>query len=199
MNYAKSWARQLAINTLVLSAFMVPSVSAIAQTVVAQPAFIGSQRWIDLGNGPVEVQPIEGNGDLYTSFGTGVGSTSGSSTTLTLTATPAVAPCVGCIISGAGITSGTTVAAFNGTTTVTLSAAMTVAASTALAWGAACPAATAIGTPGVSPNTVASLGSPAVLRAGQGTGYPMYTQGRICVYAAQQSGFTFLYFAIGAH
>lgn len=198
LNYAKSWARRLALNSMAAVAALLP-IAASAQTVVSQPVFIQSRQWVDLGNGPLDIQPIEGGGILYSSLGSGVGSTSGSSTTLTLTGTPAIAPCVGCIISGAGITSGTTVAAFNGTTTITLSAAMTVAASTPLAWGAACPAATAVNVPGVQPNTVASLSPPLTSRAGQNVTLPLYTQARICAYGALQNGWTFVYFAIGAH
>jgi hypothetical protein len=188
--------RNLVVAAAVLGAIAGP---VKGQTVTKQPAFIPSQQWIDLGNGPLDVQPIEGNGTVYSSLGSGVGSTSGSSTALTLTGTPAIAPCVGCIISGAGITSGTTVSAFNGTTGITLSSAMTVAASTALSWGAACPAATAANVPGVAPGTVASLSAPAVMRAGVGGTYPFYTQARLCAYGAAQAGLTLLYFAIGAH
>ena len=95
-----------------------------AQTVTQQPSFVAPRAILDMGNGPLEVQALLGSGGFFTSQGSGLGSTSGSSTTLTLTATAAAnPPCVGCIISGTGITSGTTVAAFNGTTTITLSAA----------------------------------------------------------------------------
>lgn len=187
------------VATLALAVALLPF-AAYAQTVTKQPAFIQNQQWLDLGNGPLDIQPVEGNGNIYSSLGTGTGSTSGSSTTLTLTGTPAIAPLVGGIISGTGITSGTTVSAFNGTTTITLSAAMTVAASTALSWGAACPAATATNVPGVNPNTVASLSSPLQVRAATSpTTFPLYTQARICAYGSFQAGWTFLYFAIGAH
>jgi hypothetical protein len=201
LDYAKSWARRLAINTLVFVTFAAILSDARAQTVVSQPSFIQSRQWTDAGNGPLDFQPIEGEGIVYSSFGTAIGSTSGSSTTLTLTATPAIAPCVGCIISGAGITSGTTVTAFNGTTTVTLSAAMTVAASTPVAYGAACPAATAVNVPGVQPNTVTSLSPPATIRTSSDAGrtFPFYTQARLCAYGAFLNGWTFLTFAIGAH
>jgi len=188
---------------VVLAALIALSGVAHAQTVVNQPVFVPSRQWVDIGNGPTDIQPVEGNGELYSSLGTGVGSTSGSSTTLTLTGTPpaGTAPCVGCIISGTGITSGTTVAAFNGTTTITLSAAMTVASMTPLSWGSACPAATAANVPGASPNTANALSSPLNLRsqgAASGT-YPMYTQARICAYGLFQNGFTFVFFPIGAH
>lgn len=162
--------------------------AAPAQVVTQLPVYVNNNIGLvyDFGNGPLELRVLQGSFQLGTSTGTGVGSTSGSSTTLTLTATPAVAPCVGCIISGAGITSGTTVAAFNGTTTITLSAAMTVAASTPLAWGAACPTA-----PGTNPI--------ALVQAGIGGDMPLYTQGRICGWAQFGAGATVLPFAIGAH
>jgi hypothetical protein len=186
----KTYIQKLGILGAFLFALM-PALPASAQTVTKQPQFVASQAWLDYGNGPTEVYPVEGNGILYSSLGTGVGSTSGSSTTLTLTGTPAVPPCVGCIISGTGITSGTTVSVFNGTTTITLSAAMTVAASTALSWGAACPTS---GQP-----TAASLSPPINMRAstGERPAFPMYTQARICVYGGSQGGVTTENFAIG--
>ena len=192
----KNFVFRLVLALLLISA----AGGANAQTVTKQPFFAATNAWVDLGNGPLEIMPIEGSSIVFASSGAGVGSTSGSSTTLTLTATPAVAPCVGCIISGTGITSGTTVAAFNGTTTVTLSAAMTVAASTPLAWGAACPATGTFPTaPSATGNT---LSAPLNLRAGVDpfvSGIPLYTQGRICLYGGQQQGGTVVTFAIGAH
>jgi hypothetical protein len=165
---------------------------AFGQTAVKQPYTVNNQAWTDLGNGPTEVLPVEGNGNLYTRGSTGVGSTSGSSTTLTLTATPTYAPCVGCVISGTGITAGTTVSAFNGTTTVTLSAAMTVASSTALAWGVACPT---TGAPPVN----ASISAPINMRATAGVQrYPIYSSARVCAYGGQQGGATVLSFPIGS-
>lgn len=160
---------------------------ALAQTVVAVPTVVVPKTVVDLGNGPTEIRTLQGNMGLFTSQGAGVGSTSGSSTTLTLTATAAAdPPCVGCIISGTGITSGTTVAAFNGTTSITLSAAMTVASSTALAWGQACPAA---------PPTAAL----ALVQAAVGSDFPMYTQARVCAYGGNGPGALLAQFAIGAH
>jgi len=161
--------------------------SALAQTVVAVPTVVAPRTVVDLSNGPTEVRVVQGNLGLFTSSGSGVGSTSGSSTALTLTATAAAnPPCVGCIISGTGITSGTTVAAFNGTTGITLSAAMTVAASTALAWGQACPSA-----PPTNPLLLA--------QAGVGADIPFYTQARVCAYGGNGPSGLLLQFAIGAH
>lgn len=171
---------------------------ALAQTVTKQPQFAASQAWVDLGNGPTEVLPIEGNGSVYTASGSGTGGNGGvSGTTLTLTGTPSVPPCVGCEISGSGITSGTTVTAFNGTTSITISAAMTVQTGTALAWGAACP------TSGVpAANAASGLSSPINMRAGVGAGsgrpaYPLYTDARICAYGGAQGG-SFTNFPIAA-
>jgi len=161
--------------------------AALAQVVTVLPVAVSPANTVkDLGNGPLELRVIQGNLALFTSSATGVGSTSGSSTTLTLTASAAAnPPCVGCIISGAGITSGTTVAAFNGTTTITLSAAMTVAASTPLAWGMACPSSIS----GVS----------AFIQASIGGDWPFYTQARVCAGAGNGPGAVVLPFAIGAH
>lgn len=137
-----------------------------AQNAITLP--LAAQAVADVGNGPVKVRMTQGNASVFTSLGSGTGSTAGSSINLTLTGTPATAPIVGGIISGAGITSGTTVAAYNGTTGVTLSAAMTVPANTALAWGAACPG-SAAGIP--------SQFIPASVSAGF---YVLYTQARVC-------------------
>ncbi len=160
-------------------------VYAIAQTVVAVPTVVSSRTVVDLGNGPTEVKIAQGNLGLFTSSGSGVGSTSGSSTTLTLTATPLTVPCVGCIISGTGITSGTTVSVYSGVT-ITLSSAMTVAGSTPVAWGAACP---------VAPPTNPLL----LAQAGVGADLPFYTQARVCAYGGTGPGGMLVQFAIGAH
>lgn len=171
-----------------LAALLVAMASwgASAQVVTQLPQFAAPSTVLDMGNGPQEIRMLDGSMGVFTSQGSGVGSTSGSSTSLTLTGTPTTAPCVGCIISGTGITSGTTVAAFNGTTAVTLSAAMTVAASTAVAWGAACPS-----TPGSARQ--------ALLRASVGGDVPLYTQARLCASGNTGPGGSFLSFAIGAH
>jgi hypothetical protein len=180
----------LAIAAVV--ALLLPTDGALAQTVVALPNNVIINSVLDMGNGPMELKVLQGNGWLFTAQGAGVGSTSGSSTTLTLTATAAAdPPCVGCEISGAGITSGTTVAAFNGTTTITLSAAMTVAASTPLAWGMACPTfASLLGLPPVPNVGLPSSGGPDL---------PLYTQARVCLLAQNGPGLTVLPFPIGAH
>ena len=137
---------------------------ASAQTAITLP--IAANAVADLGNGPIKVRMVAGNASIFTSQGSGTGSTSGSSTALTLTGTPATPPIVGGLISGTGITSGTTVTAYNGTTGITLSAAMTVASSTPVAWGAACPS---------------SAGSAPVIQASpQADYYVMYTQARVC-------------------
>lgn len=177
----------IAIAMLYAGGLLAP---AFAQVVTQLPVYLDNSGVVyDFGNGPLEVRIIQGNASLFTSSGIGVGSTSGSSTTLTLTATAAAnPPCVGCVISGTGITSGTTVAAFNGTTTVTLSAAMTVAASTPLAWGVACPSSTA--------GQKVMLVQPG---AGGGNDIPLYTQARICGGSQYTAGAIVVPFAIGAH
>ena len=172
--------------TLAALALLAP-VPALAQTVVQVPTVVTAQTVVDLGNGPTEIRTLQGNMGLFTSQGSGLGSTSGSATLITLTATAAGdPPCVGCIISGAGVTSGTTVTAFNGTTGVTISAAMTVAASTPLAWGQACPAA-----PPTAPL--------AMVQAAVGSDFPLYTQARVCAYGGNGPGALLAQFAIGAH
>lgn len=148
----------LALSFLLCTAF-----HAHAQNAITLP--IAANAVADLGNGPIKVRMIAGNASIFTSQGSGIGSTSGSSTTLTLTATPAIPPIVGGLISGAGITSGTTVAAYNGTTGITLSAAMTVAGGTTVSWSAACPS---------TPPSNVIQASP------QADYYMMYTQARVC-------------------
>jgi len=148
---------------LIAVALALAPLPALAQTAITLP--IAANAVADLGNGPTKVRMIAGNASIFTSQGSGVGSTSGASTALTLTATPATAPIVGGLISGAGITSGTTVTAYNGTTGITLSAAMTVVGGTAVSWGAACPS---------TPPSNVIQASP---QAGY---YVMYTQARVC-------------------
>lgn len=168
-------------------AAMLPSEAALSQVVMTLPVTVPSGGSVtDLGNGPMELRVLQGSSLLTTSQGTGIATTTSSATGLTLLATPVTVPCVGCIISGSGITSGTTVSAFaSGSNLLTLSAAMTVATGTTLAWGAACP--TSI-TSGVVP-----------LQAAVGPDLPLYTQARICSQSPNGPGSTLLPFAIGAH
>lgn len=161
---------------------------AMAQTVTQLPVYVNNNLGAvqDFGNGPLELRLFQGSAQLFTSQSAGVGSTSGASTTLTLTATPATPPCVGCVINGAGITSGTLVASYNGGLVIGLPTAATVPASSALAWGAACPA---------------SVGSQPVaqLQAGSANDLPLYTQARVCLGAQFGAGAVVFPFAIGAH
>lgn len=173
-------------------AAVLPTKSTRAQVVSQLPVSMNINSITDFGNGPVELRVLQGNGWLFTSQGAGLGSTSGSSTTLTLTASAAAdPPCVGCLISGAGITSGTTVSAFNGTTTITLSAAMTVSANTPLSWGMACPTYTT----GMNP----PVPSIAIQAGNSQSDLPMYTQARVCGLAQNGPGAQLLPFPIGAH
>lgn len=160
--------------------------AANAQTVTRQPQFVPPGTVLDIGNGPTEFRMISGSMSLFTSQGSGVGSTSGSATLLTLTATPLTVPCVGCIISGTGITSGTTVSSFNGGLQIGMSAAMTVAAATAVAWGSACP-------------SVAPTAAVALVQAGVGADLPFFTQARVCAWGGTGPGGQFTTFTIGAH
>jgi hypothetical protein len=177
---AASFAAALAL-ALVAAPF-----AAKAQTVTQQPQFAAPRTVLDVGNGDTEFRMITGSMAIFTSQGSGTGSTSGSATALTLTAVPTTAPCVGCKISGTGITSGTTVASYNGVTTIGLSAAMTVASGTAVAWGAACP-------------TVAPTAAVAFIQAAVGADLPFYTQARICAWGGTGPGGQFVTFPIGAH
>jgi hypothetical protein len=183
--------KRFLLGLFAIVALALPEAS-LAQTVTKQPFFVQPGAWVDLGNGPTEVLPIEGNGSVYASLGTATSTAVSASTTMTLSATPAIAPCVGCLISGTGITSGTTVAAYNGTTGITLSAAMTVANGTAVSYGAACPTS---GQP-----TAASLSPPLSLRVTTRSdlAYPIYSQARVCLYGGAQAGFTAMTFPIGA-
>jgi hypothetical protein len=170
---------------LIAALFALLPAMAFAQTVTSLPEVIPSGAVTDLGNGPLEYKLVQGNAGLFTSQGSGTGSTSGSSTALTLTAVPTTPPCQGCIIAGAGITSGTTVAAFNAVTSITLSAAMTVVGGTTVTWGAACPAI------GSAPS--------ALVQASVGGDVPFYTQSRVCGSGNFGPGAQVLPFAIGAH
>lgn len=201
--------KTILLGALALVGLMLVSEGALAQTAARQPTFIQTNQWADLGNGPVSLMPLEGAGAVYMSGGgAGVTGTSAGTTALTLSGTPAVAPCVGCVVTCAPtntaactIPGGTTVTAYNGTTGVTTSVATTVTAAS-LNWGAACPASTAVNVPGVAPGTVASLGSPITIRSSAAqvgvSAYPLYSTARICPYGAQ-GGLTFLTFPIGAH
>lgn len=139
---------------------------AVAQTAITLP--YAANAVADLGNGPLKARVTAGNASIFTSQGSGVGSTSGLSTTLALTSTPATPPIIGGLISGNGITSGTTVAAYNGVTSITLSAAMSVPSSTTVSWGAACPA------------SAAGIPSQYIPASVQSDYYLLYTQARIC-------------------
>ena len=159
---------------------------ALAQTVVQVPSAVTAHNVFDLGNGPTELRVLQGNMGVFTAQSTGTsGNATSSSTALTTTATPATPPCVGCIISGTGITSGTTVSATSGTS-ITLSAAASVATATTLSWGAACP--------GAPPSAPLAL-----IQAAVGSDLPMYTQARVCAYGGNGPGALYAQFAIGAH
>ncbi len=201
LDYAKSWARRLAINTLAVLAL----VTAVhAQTADKQPRFIQNQQWTDLGNGPTEILVTEGSGWLYASGGGGVGTSAGT-TALTLATTPNAAntPLVGAVITCAAsntitpctIPAATTITAFNGTTGITTSVATTVTAAN-LVWGSACPASTAANVPGVAPGTVGTLGAGASIPPH--SALPIYSPARLCAYGGLQAGMLFLTFPIGA-
>lgn len=184
-----SRAAFLAIAALVAS--LVPE-GALAQVVTPLPAYISINTVYDFGNGPTELRTLLGNAWVWTSQGSGAGSTSGSSTQLTLDAVPTTPPCVGCIISGAGITSATTVSSYDGVTKIGLSAAMTVAAHAAIAWGAACPSYASLGGLAPTPNIPLQAGNAS-------SDLPLYTQARVCGLSNNGPGATVLPFAIGAH
>jgi hypothetical protein len=187
------YLRNLFLALAALVAIALPE-GALAQVVSQQPKFVAPLAWLDVGNGPTEVLPLNGNGKLYSRMGTATSTAVSASTTMTLAATPTYAPCVGCVISGTGITAGTTVAAYNGTTGITLSAAMTVANNTVVSFGVACPT-SGVPTPGDT-----SYSPPLELRAGseRTIGIPFYSYARLCAYSDTQAGLTFATFPIGA-
>jgi len=212
LDYAKSWARRLALNTLIAAALL--PVGAYAQTSDKSPRFIQNQQWVDLGNGPAEILPIEGNGTVYSSGSGGV-ATSAGTTAMTLSVAPALAanfPLVGAVITCAAsntvspctIPAATTITAFNGTTGITTSA-NTTTTSANVVWGAACPAATGVNVPGVNPDTLSGLLGPLSspwpqrYNPSSNAGAPFYTTARLCAYGGFQNGFTFAQFPIGAH
>lgn len=137
-----------------------------AQNAITLP--YAAQSVADIGNGPIKVRVTQGNASIFTSQGSGTGSTSGASTSLTLTAVPATPPIVGGVVAGSGITSGTTVAAYDGATNITLSAAMSVPASTTVSWGAACP------------SSSAGIPSQYIQASVMADYYLLYTQARVC-------------------
>lgn len=166
--------------------------AAFAQTVTQQPQFVAPRAIVDLGNAPLEVLPITGNGGIFTSQGSGVGS--GTTTSITLTATPTTPPCIGCFISGGTLIATSIVTAFNGTTTITTNTSQTVAASTALTWGAACPVSTQ-----AAPNN-GPLPPMALLQTTfPPWGFPVSGLSRVCAYGATGPGMQFATFPIGAH
>lgn len=182
--------RALLVLAAAAAALAVAPIAAPAQTVVPLPTYVDNTQGSvkDLSNGPTEIKVLTGTAQLFTMSSTGTsGNGTSSSTALTVTATPATPPCVGCIISGTGITSGTTVTATSATS-ITLSAAMSVATSTALSWGAACP----------TTFTAPANGS-ILVQAGVGGDIPLYTQARICATSQFAAGGTLVQFPIGAH
>lgn len=177
-----------------------------AQTVTRQPGYVAPNAWTDLGNGPTEVLVIEGGAAFYTSQGSGVGQTAAgnAATAIALTATPTALPCVGCLLSNAGVPSLTTttipagafITAFNGATQITMSTNVTIGTGATLAWGVACPTSGVPAAPGSG-----ALGAPTNIRAAAGAvsyGVPFYTQSRVCSYGSYQPA-TYVNFAIGAH
>jgi hypothetical protein len=181
--------RGAALAAAVALVAMLPSEGALAQVVTQLPTFVSPNPGVvtDLGNGPMEMRVALGNAIVTTSQGSGIATADAGTTTLTLQASAAATPpCVGCIISGAGITSGTTVAAFNGTTGITLSASMTIANGAPVAWGMAC-------------SPVPPVASVLPLQAGVTPDLPLYTQARVCAYAQNSAGAQVLVFPIGAH
>lgn len=177
-------------------ALLLPASQAGAQTVTPLPVYTDNQpgNVRDLGNGPLELRVLGGNGQIFVMSSSGVGGTSalalypsGAATTLILLATPLSPPCVGCILSGTGIPSGATVLAYDGGTRITVAGGVILAATPqTISWGAACPA---------------SVGSNPVMlvQSGVGADLPLYTQARVCASGQNAAGATLLPFAIGAH
>jgi hypothetical protein len=167
-----------------------PDVAA-AQVVVPLPVALNANSVVDLGNGPLELRVLLGNAWLFTASGssTETAGTSGSpNLTVALNLSPA--PLVGAIVSGVGVVSGTTVVSYTaGTGVIVLSANLSANAAGVYSFGIACPA-FAAGLP--TPNIALQAG-------GSQNDLPIYTQARICGYAANGPGATLLPFPIGAH
>jgi hypothetical protein len=138
MDYLTKILRTAAAFVAALTiAALLPEAS-LAQVVTQQPQFAAPRAVLDLGNGPTEIMPLLGNGFVFTSSGSGLGS--GTTTAITLTATPTVnPPCVGCQITGSGITGTTLITAYNGTTGITVNTSQTISASTPACVGRGVP------------------------------------------------------------
>lgn len=176
-------------------ALLLPASQAGAQTVTPLPVYTDNQpgNVRDLGNGPLELRVLGGNGQIFVMSGTANATsvtnstgTQGASTVLNLTATPTTLACVGCILSGPGIPSGATVISLNGSTQMSISNTVNLNAATPISFGVACPA---------------SVGSNPVMlvQSGVGADLPLYTQARVCASGQNAAGATLLPFAIGAH
>lgn len=151
---------------LVAILFSLAAVAAHAQSVTSLPQVINTLAVTDFGNGPLKFRVMQGDAYVFTSQGSGTGSTSGPATSLTLTAVPSTPPCIGCGVSGTGVIPGTVVTAYDGVTSLTLSVSATVPAATSVSWGAACPA---------------SIGSARyVTTAASADFLPLYTWARVC-------------------
>lgn len=195
MNFRK-YLRNAAIAAAALAMLWTPEVGR-AQLATQSPTFISPNTppgTTDLGNGPGEVRILQGSANIFTSQGSGIGSTSGTSTTITLTAIPAVPPCVGCLISPSATPLTTTitiplntfVTAYNGATVINTSASVTIGAGAPLAWGAACPS-----TP--KPGILLQVGQPPQVDI------PFYTLARLCGNAQFAPGGLITVFPIAAH
>lgn len=159
-----------------------------AQSVLSLPVYLNNNvgQVYDFGNGPLEFKVVQGSAQLWTMSGSGTIQTLSASTSITLNASAAAAPpCVGCAISGPGLTT-QLVTAFNGTTGITISAVATSASGNTLSWGVACPA---------------SVGANATLQVGAtaGNDLPFFTTARLCGASQFSAGGVVLPFTIGAH
>jgi hypothetical protein len=176
---------------LALAALLAMALPARAQVVVALPIALNANSVVDLGNGPLELRVLLGNAWLFTAQGssTETAGTSGSpNLTVALNLSPA--PLVGAIVSGVGVVSGTTVVSYTaGTGVIVLSANLSANAAGVYSFGVACPAfAGGLPTPNIA------------LQAGNAqSDLPIYSQARICGYAANGPGAAVLPFPIGAH
>jgi hypothetical protein len=185
-NYLLTVARAVAIAAIIAAASLFGG-KADAQVVTQLPVYLNNNvgQVYDFGNGPLEFRIAQGSAQLWTMQGSATSQTVTASTSITLnTSVAANPPCVGCAITGTGLTT-QTVTAFNGTTGITISAVATIVSGTTLSFGVACPT---------------TLGANPALNMSAGVqDLPFYTTARICGASQFSAGGVVLPFAIGAH
>jgi hypothetical protein len=220
MNYGKSWAHRLALNTLIVAAVLVPHAASaqvtsqqITATALPLPIVINPAPGVtDFGNGPLELRIVQGSARFATSSGSGVaaGSACGTcatglpsytgqgvltvqypSTLIILNATPTTPPCVGCLIS-AGANPSLTSITIPQYVFVTAASGTQISVSTNVTINAQTPLAWGAACP-----TTPAVAIP--MQASVGGDIPFYTLARLCGYGNNGPGAAVLPFPIGGH